>query len=392
MLDKYLQSKLDQLKAQQRYRTRRVIDSSQQPEQLVDGKKVISFCSNDYLGLANHPDVVAAFKKAADEFGVGSGASQLITGHTRIHHELETQLAEFLGRERVLLFSTGYMANLGVVSAITDRHDEIFEDKINHASLIDAAMLSRADLTRYQHCDYPQLDSLLKKSRAQHKLVISDAVFSMDGDIAELTQMAEVCNKNNSTLMIDDAHGIGVLGEQGRGTLDVQGMNQTDVPVLVGTLGKAFGTFGAFVAGSEDLIETLIQTARSYIYTTAMPAAIAAATLASLQLIKTESWRRENLFARINQFKNACNQLGIDVAESTTPIQPLIIGNDAQALAVSNALLDEGILVQAIRPPTVAENTARLRITFSASHSDQQVEQLVATLQQVLKKQVKQVS
>lgn len=390
MFEQQLQEKLAKLKAQHRYRARRVIDSPQQPRQIVDGKPVISFCSNDYLGLANHPDVVSAFKHAADEYGVGSGASQLINGHSRLHHELEDQLADFFGRDRVLLFSTGYMANLGVVSALTNRHDAIFEDKLNHASLIDAAMLSRANLARYAHQDVKQLNQLLSQSNAKLKLVISDAVFSMDGDITDLEQLVSISQKNDAVLMLDDAHGIGVLGEQGRGTLSMLGQTQQDIPIMVGTLGKAFGTFGAFVAGSEVLIETLIQSARSYIYTTAMPAAIAAATLASLKLVKEEEYRL-NLFSRINQFKQGCEQLDISLTESKTPIQPLIVGSDEQAVAISQALLDEGILVQAIRPPTVPEGTARLRITFSASHTEQQVNQLIESLHKIINGQIKKV-
>ena len=380
-----LKTRLQNLKQQCLYRSRRLIQTAQDVTLTVDGHSLINFCSNDYLGLANHSEVKQAFKNAVDTYGVGSGASQLVTGHQKPHHALEEELADFLGRERVLLFSTGYMANLGVVSALTERHDEVFEDKLNHASLIDAALLSRATLTRFPHNNIDDLFIKLKKSRANTKLAISDGVFSMDGDKADLNALIKTSNENDAVLMIDDAHGIGTLGENGRGIIDELDVSESNLPVLVGTFGKAFGTFGAFVAGSNELIETLINFSRSYIYTTAMPAAVAEATRASLKLIRNGGQRREDLQARITQFRDGCNQLGIMVTPKPrygnhSAIQPIIVGEAEQALQLSDSLQKHGLLISAIRPPTVPQNTSRLRITFSANHTIEHVEKLLNAL------------
>jgi len=375
-----LQKELEQRKAEHLYRSRKVLESPQSVEPIVDGKKVLSFCSNDYLGLANHPDVIQDFKKAADQYGVGSGSAHLVSGHSVEHHLLEEELAVFMGTERALLFSTGYMANLGVVSALCDRHDEIYEDKLNHASLLDAALLSRAKRFRYSHADMAQLENRLLSSEVKNKFIVSDGVFSMDGDLAPLDILTQLAKKNDATLMIDDAHGIGVLGERGRGVIEHFNLANIQVPVLVGTLGKAFGTAGAFVAGSEALIETLIQKSRSYIFTTAMPAAIAAATRKSLQMLEQESWRREKLQNLIIQFRKGATELGLNLVDSKTAIQPVIVGSSKQALTLSEKLFEKNILITAIRPPTVAEGSARLRITFSATHTEEHVDNLLAIL------------
>lgn len=366
------------------YRSRRIAETASDVRMHIDGKDCLVFCSNDYLGLAAHPQVRAAFINGAEKYGVGSGAAHLVTGHQHAHHALEEELADFVGRERALLFSTGYMANLAAVTALTDRHDAVFGDKLNHASLIDAAQLSEAKHIRYSHADAEALDARLNSSAATDKLVITDGVFSMDGDIAPLTELAASCDRHDAWLMVDDAHGLGVLGKQGAGTLEHFAMSDKDVPVLVGTLGKAFGTFGAFVAGSHDLVEILIQKARSYIYTTALPAAVAEASRASLKIIQTDSGRRQHLHALVQQFRDGAGQLGLPLLPSTTAIQPILVGEASDALAMSEALLAEGIMVSAIRPPTVAEGSSRLRVTLSAAHTQEDVNRLLSALESLL--------
>ncbi|MEN8169865.1 MAG: 8-amino-7-oxononanoate synthase [Pseudomonadota bacterium] len=373
--------KLAEREAQNLYRRRRINDGPQGPEQIVDGKKFLSFCSNDYLGLANHPDIVTAFKKGADDYGVGSGAAHLVNGHSRAHHALEEELAAFMGRPRALLFSTGYMANLGVVSALVGAGDTVFEDRLNHASLLDAGLLSRARLSRYHHRDASALASKLNASKAREKLIVTDGVFSMDGDIAPLPELAAAAKKHKAMLMVDDAHGIGVLGGQGRGSVEHFALGMDEVPVLMGTLGKGVGSFGAFIAGSEDLIEWLIQSSRPYIFTTATPPAVAEATRASLKLVQADGWRREKLQKLIQYFRKGAKQLGLELMDSQTPIQPLLIGDAGKAVQLSRQLEAHGILISAIRPPTVPENTARLRITFSAAHSEAQVDRLLDALE-----------
>ncbi len=379
-----LAAALQQRRDQHLYRTRRIVDSAQGPELLVDGRSVLSFCSNDYLGLASHPLVAQAMHRGLEQYGVGSGAAHLVSGHSRAHHALEEELADFVGRPRALLFSTGYMANLGAVSALLDRSDAVFEDRINHASLVDAGLLCGARLKRYAHGDTAQLDCQLAAGTARRKLVVSDGVFSMDGDLAPLPALADVCRRHDAWLMVDDAHGFGVVGPEGKGSVAHFGLAADDVPVLVGTLGKAFGTFGAFVAGGEALIETLIQQARTYIYTTALPPAIAEATRASLRLVREEDWRREHLRALVRRFRYGVSQLGLELPQSDTPIQPVILGDAGRAVEVSERLLELGILVTAIRPPTVPQNSARLRVTFTAGHSEAHVDRLLEGLVRAL--------
>jgi 8-amino-7-oxononanoate synthase len=350
---------------------------------MVDNKPMLSFCSNDYLGLANHPEVISALQQGAERWGVGSGASHLVSGHTSAHHALEEELAEFSGRPRALLFSTGYMANQGVISALLGRGDTIFEDRLNHASLIDGGLLSRASFKRFAHSDMEAVAQQMESQDSGEALVAVDGVFSMDGDIAPLPRLAEICTEKRAWLMVDDAHGFGVLGESGAGSLEQFGLGVDEVPILMGTLGKALGSFGAFVAGSEELIETLIQHSRSYIYTTALPPALAEATRASLRLVQSEGWRRERLQELIARFHQGVAEIGLPLMESTTPIQPIIAGSSEQALAWSSQLEKEGILVTAIRPPTVPEGSARLRITLSCSHSDEQLQRLLQALEQL---------
>jgi 8-amino-7-oxononanoate synthase len=366
------------------YRSRQVIDGPQGVEVRVDGTTYLSFCSNDYLGLANHPQIVAAFHRGLDEYGAGSGAAHLITGHSRAHQQLEEELAGFVQRPRALLFSTGYMANLGVMQALLGHGDRVFQDRSNHASLLDGARLSGARLVRYQHADISDLETRMHAANAGEYLLATDGVFSMDGDVAPLAELAGAAAQHAAWLLVDDAHGLGVVGPQGRGSVAQAGLGIDQVPILMGTLGKAFGSFGAFVAGSEELIDTLVQQARTYIYTTATPAAVAVATRTALQLVREEDWRREHLAALVQRFRAAAGQLGLGLCNSNTPIQPLLVGDAGTALQYSEALRGQGILVTAIRPPTVPAGTARLRITFSAAHSEAQVDRLLGALEKTL--------
>ncbi|HEY7378088.1 MAG TPA: 8-amino-7-oxononanoate synthase [Steroidobacteraceae bacterium] len=384
-----MRERLDDLRARDLYRRRHVVEDWPREDEgvvaIVDGARRVVFCSNDYLGLSHHPRIVAALREAAARYGVGSGASHLVTGHGIEHHALEEELAAFTGRERALLFSTGYMANLGVAAALVGRGDQVLEDRLNHASLLDAALLSGAHFSRYAHCDAGSVASKLAEPRPGATLVMTDGVFSMDGDVAPLAVLSETVRSARGWLMVDDAHGIGVLGARGRGTLEHFGLDAGRVPVLMGTFGKALGSHGAFVAGSTELIEYLIQRARTYIYTTALPPAIASATRAALRLVDAESWRREQLRARIDRFRSAATQAGIELSASSTPIQPIVLGGAAHAVAVSEALWERGFWVTAIRPPTVPDGTARLRITLSAAHRDEHVDQLVEALTEVLR-------
>ena len=378
-----LREALDKRRSEQLHRERLVLDGPQGAEVLVNGKRYLAFCSNDYLGLANHPAVIARFQQAANRYGLGGGASHMIIGHSRAHHELEEALATFTRRPRALLFSTGYMANLGVISALVGRGGLVCQDRLNHASLLDAGKLSGARVLRYRHADSEALTTRLSDSNAQRKLIVTDGVFSMDGDLAPLCALESVAKNNDACLVVDDAHGFGFLGEGGRGSISHWQLSIKQVPVLVGTLGKAFGTSGAFVAGSEELIETLIQFSRSYIYTTAMPPAIADATQVSLQILESESWRREHLTDLIKLFRDGCHAMGIPLIESMTPIQPILVGSVEKTLLVSRKLAELGILITAIRPPTVPRGEARLRVTFSASHSRRHVDYLLTALNQV---------
>jgi len=375
---------LEQIKRQGLYRQCRVVDSPQRVKLNVDGRSVVNFCSNDYLGLANHPEVVAAFQTGVNRYGVGSGSAHLICGHSYAHQALEEELAEFTGRERALLFSTGYMANLGLISALVGRNDTVLEDRLNHASLLDGGLLSRAQFKRYQHADSQSLQGLLADCHGR-ALIVSDGVFSMDGDLADLPRLSELAKQYQAGLMIDDAHGFGVLGATGGGITEHFGLSQEDVPILMGTLGKAFGTFGAFVAGPDDLIEFLIQKARTYVFTTASPPAVAEASRTSLQLLQNQGWRRDQLKHLIARFRSGAEQLGLRLMNSSTAIQPILIGDSQQASSISAALLERGFWVSAIRPPTVPVGTARLRVTFSAEHDEGQVDALLDALNTVAK-------
>jgi len=386
-LDSVLIDRLRQREEQQLIRKRRLLQSPQSVNATVDGKKVVNFLSNDYLGLANHPKIKEAAIEATKRWGAASGASHLVIGHQSVHHQLENALAEFTGRDRAVLFSSGYMANLGTINALVGKGDGVFLDRLAHASLLDGGRISQAEFHRFEHNDIADLESQLVGARSlDSKLVAVDGLYSMDGDTAPINDLAAVAKRNNAWLMVDDAHGFGVLGDTGRGTLEqCQVLSQDDVPILMGTLSKGLGGYGAFVAGSEHLIEWLIQRARNYIFTTALPPAVAAASLAALTLVTAEPERRDDLNKRIQQFRQGAFERGLVVSNSNTAIQPIILGDEAHTLTVAEQLADLGLLVGAIRPPTVPLGTSRLRITLNAEHSEAQVEFLLDSLARVLK-------
>tara|TARA_R110002072_G_scaffold1130_10_gene9486 strand:+ start:57182 stop:58378 length:1197 start_codon:yes stop_codon:yes gene_type:complete len=369
-------------------RKHQILESAQGVNIQVGGKPFLGFCSNDYLGLANHPEICEAAIKSIESYGLGSGASHLVIGHHLEHELLEKALAEFTGRDRAVVFSSGYMANLALISSLVNKSDLVLQDKLNHASLLDGGLLSGARFQRFLHKDMRSLEGYLTKFSQTPKidktLIVTDGVFSMDGDIARLDKMAKISRDYDALLMVDDAHGLGVVGEHGQGTIAAHGLSQEDVPVLMGTFGKAFGTSGAFVAGSEQLIEFLTQVARPYIYTTAIPPSVAAATRKSLELIKSADLSRQHLQALIAYFREKVSALGYTLMSSTTPIQPVVIGSSFQTMALAEFLKGKGILVGAIRPPTVPDKTARLRITLSATHSFAHIDRLLEGLAEAL--------
>lgn len=389
-LDDQLERSLQTRHQENLYRTRSVRQKSQGAFIQINNRQYLNFCSNDYLGLANHPEIISAAKNALDEYGVGSGASALITGHTKIHQQLEEELANFTNRSKVLLFSSGFAANVGVLSALVDQKDCLIMDKLCHASLIDGGKLSGAKLQRYHHLDTENLEYRLDQNSDQNRgqknnWVVTESLFSMDGDQAPLGKLSAVCEKYSANRYVDDAHGFGIYGGNGSGSLNAANLDEQQVSVMVATFGKAFGVSGAFVAGSETLIETLIQSARSFIYSTAMPPAIAAAVLKSLELVKSENWRREKLFDLVQYFREKASEQGIPLSENVHgPIQPVIIGESDRVLKISEQLVEKGIKISAIRPPTVPKGSARLRITFSASHEKKHVDSLVTVLSEVL--------
>lgn len=377
-----LTTSLAALAKRQLYRRRRTVEGPAGREVRVGGRTLLAFCSNDYLGLAADPRVAAAFRAGIDRWGAGAGASHLVSGHTSAHAELEEALADFTGRPRALLFGSGYAANVGTINALLGAGDHVFQDRLNHASLLDGGWLSRAGFNWFAHADVAGLEAGLAATvdSPRRKLVVTDGTFSMDGDLCPLAGLVAAAKRHGAWLMVDDAHGFGVHGAGGRGVVDPAVHGTDDVPVLVGTLGKALGTAGAFVAGSEVLVETLVQRARNYIYTTAMPPAVAVATLASLRIAREEEWRRDRLRELVARFRAGAAGLGLTLLPSATPIQPLLVGESAAALALSATLEARGILVPAIRPPTVPAGTARLRVTFSAAHEPADVDRLLAAL------------
>ncbi|CAB1369417.1 8-amino-7-oxononanoate synthase [Denitratisoma oestradiolicum] len=366
-------------------RHRRVLESPAGPRVTVEGRRLLSFCSNDYLGLAAHPELIAALAEGARGWGAGSGASALLGGHLVPHEALEQRLAGFLGLPRALTFTTGYLANLAVTPALVGRGDEVFADRLNHASLIDAVVLSRARHRRYPHNDSAALERLLKSSTARRKLILTDSVFSMDGDMAALDRLLVLAEEHDAWLVVDDAHGFGVLGQEGRGALSHFGLQASPRLVLMGTLGKAAGVGGAFVAGDERVVEWLISRGRSYVFSTAPPPALAAALLMSIDLIEAGEGRRQHLQALITRLRGGLAPLafrrGWRLADSAGPIQPLIVGDTGKALELSAHLERLGLWVPAIRPPTVPEGSSRLRISLSAAHGESDVDTLLAALE-----------
>jgi 8-amino-7-oxononanoate synthase len=350
----------------------------------VAGKPLLNFCGNDYLGLAHHPELIAAGSDALLKWGTGSGASHLICGHSELHEQLEHELAAAVGAESALVFSTGYMANLAIPQTFLDRHGLLVADKLNHASLLDAGKLCDAKMKRYPHLDVAAAETLLapsdEHSEVDQKLLVTDGVFSMDGDVAPVGQLKQICDQHDALLVVDDAHGFGVLGETGAGLLQQAGIAIKDNVLMMGTLGKTAGSFGAFVAGDAELIEALIQFARPYIYTTALPPAVAATSLAAIKIIREDSGRRQTLRNNVDYFRSTARQACLPISDSPTPIQPLLIGESTAALRISEQLHDAGIWVTAIRPPTVPAGSARLRITLSAHHTHADIDLLVQSL------------
>lgn len=368
-----------------RYRRLRTRSGEQGVSVIIDGKEMLSFCSNDYLGLAAHPTITKAFINAAETEGVGSGAAHLLSGHSYYHQQLEEALADFMGQQSVLLFSSGYQANLGVIDGLMSRGDVVIQDKLNHASLLDGGRLSTAKSWRYHHADMGSLQRRLRQTEdSDCRLVVTDGVFSMDGDLAPLQPLIQLTQKHQAALMVDDAHAIGVLGKHGRGSVEHWQVKAEHMPIVMGTLGKAFGTAGAFVAADKDVIETLIQQSRTFVYTTAQPAAVAAASLASLVLVRTENWRREKLQTLIEQFRKGAAELGLATMNSLTPIQPIMIGDDKKAIVIGQELESRGFLLGVIRTPTVPLGSARLRVTLSTNHTEQNIKQLLEALEDVI--------
>lgn len=370
-----------QIRDENRWRQRKLIGSAQQPMLMADDAWLTNFSSNDYLGLAAHPKLSEAASKAQEAWGVGAGASHLICGHSKSHHDLEVALASWLGAERVVLFSSGYMANMALCNALAGKGDLILQDRLNHASLIDGGKLSLADFKRYKHCDVDHAATRCESSNFAQLLLMTDGVFSMDGDVAPLAELKDLADHHQGILCVDDAHGVGVLGDLGRGSLSHYGLEPKDNVIMMGTLGKAFGVYGAFVAGDEVVIEHLIQTGRNYIYTTALPPLIPAAVSAGLDLIRA-GWSdlKGRLDRNIQLFNELAGEQGLPLAVSCTPIQPVLIGGERECLLISEKLLEDGFLVGAIRYPTVAKGAARLRVAISAAHTAQQIDALAQAL------------
>jgi len=348
----------------------------------IDDHERLTFCSNDYLGLAADPRLAEAMCAGARQYGTGAGAAHLINGHFTPHQRLEEELADWLGVASARLFSTGYMANLGVVGSLVGRGDTVIADRLNHASLVDAVQLSGARLSRYRHRDLDDLEARLSRARGE-RLILTDGVFSMDGDTAPLAELVELAERFDAWLVVDEAHAFGVLGEQGRGSFEAAGQVPGERVLRVGTLGKAFGTAGAFVAGAAEPLEVLLQRARTYLFTTAQPPAVAEASRAALPIVRSEGWRRERLQGLIRGFRDATAALtGLELMPSSTPIQPLVVGEASRAVGMAERLAQSGLLVPAIRPPTVPRGGSRLRVTFSAAHSEGYLRQPLLALQE----------
>lgn len=375
-------AEIEKRKAAGLYRSRRLMVGPHQPRMLADGQPLLGFCSNDYLGLASHPALVNSAREFLKKDGLGGASSHLICGHHQGHHLLEERLAAYTQRSSALFFSTGYMANVGVITALAGKGDTLFSDELNHASIIDGCRLSGATVKIYRHGDVEHLASLMAATEG-HKVVVTDGVFSMDGNIAPLKALADLCASNDALLVVDDAHGFGCVGPEGRGAVLAAGLSESQVPLVVGTLGKALGASGAFVAGPELLLDYLVQKARAYIYTTAMPPALARAAVVAVDLAEQGDDRRAHLQSLIARFRAKVDALGYELMPSATPIQPIMIGDAHRAMAISKALEERGLLVTAIRPPTVPAGQSRLRVTFSARHTHDDLDRLLAALAEV---------
>ncbi len=371
---------IDQRKKDGLFRVRKTLDSPQGSLVKIGDEEYLNFSSNDYLGLANNEVLKGAMIDAIHEFGLGAGSSQLVVGHLKPHQQLEKKLAAFLKRDAALIFPTGYQANLAIASVLIDSNTVVIQDKLNHASLIDAALLSNGKLVRYRHKDLKHLERVLEKYKNNKLIVMSDGVFSMDGDCAPLIEIADLCKTYNAMLVVDDAHGLGVLGDTGAGLPEELRLGQEQVPLLIGTFGKSFGLAGAFVSGDALYIEAFIQKARTYIYTTAMLPAVASTILCAIDVVANGKQPRKHLKNLIKHYKKMIDETGLEHNDSETHIQPFVIGESRATTALSNALLEDKILATAIRPPTVPKGTSRLRLSITAAHSEAQVTTLVRSI------------
>ena len=380
-MKKIIKKKINELKLSNKYRVRRVKDSGNSHIFVYKKKEYLSFASNDYLSLANDKRIISSAKKALDKHGYSTSSSALISGYSKSHFALEEELSSFLGQEKTLLFSTGYQANLGVIKSLVNRGGYIFADNLNHASLIDGSILSRANFKRYKHKDIDNLEELLEKTKSlENKLIISDSLFSMDGDFANLKKLKSKLNKHKATMLIDEAHSLGIFGKGGSGLLVESALNNKDDIFLTGTFGKSIGTFGAFFSGKKDVVDFVMQNSRGYIYSTSLPINTVEATRKSLKIIKKEDWRREKLFSLINYFKSNIKNLNLSVINSDSQIQALMVGSSKDALFISNELMKAGIYIPAIRPPTVEEGKSRLRISLTVDHSEKDISYLLNIL------------
>tara|TARA_B100001113_G_C21065611_1_gene603247 strand:- start:30 stop:1199 length:1170 start_codon:yes stop_codon:yes gene_type:complete len=380
-LKKIIKKKINELKLSNKYRVRRVKDSGNSHIFVYKKKEYLSFASNDYLSLANDKRIISSAKKALDKHGYSTSSSALISGYSKSHFALEEELSSFLGQEKTLLFSTGYQANLGVIKSLVNRGGYIFADNLNHASLIDGSILSRANFKRYKHKDIDNLEELLEKTKSlENKLIISDSLFSMDGDFANLKKLKSKLNKHKATMLIDEAHSLGIFGKGGSGLLVESALNNKDDIFLTGTFGKSIGTFGAFFSGKKDVVDFVMQNSRGYIYSTSLPINTVEATRKSLKIIKKEDWRREKLFSLINYFKCNIKNLNLSAINSDSQIQALMVGSSKDALFISNELMKAGIYIPAIRPPTVEEGKSRLRISLTVDHSEKDISYLLNIL------------
>jgi len=381
---KYISDELSKIKESGLYRELKAVENAQDTRIDIEGKTYLSFCSNNYLGLANHPSVIEAVKKAVDEYGWGACASRLVSGNMTLHEALEKEISRFKRKDAAIVFPTGYMANLGVISSLVSGGDLVISDKLNHASIIDGCRLSGADFRVYAHCNMEKLETILKKtSKYNRKLIVTDSVFSMDGDLAPLPDIVRIAKKYNAMVMVDEAHGTGVFGENGRGVVEYFNLDN-EVDVVMGTLSKAIGSLGGYVCGDDDLISYLRNKARPFMYTTALPPAVCAASIASINLIQEDPSLREALWNNVCCIKERLGLLGIDMISSQSQIIPLLIGDTQKAVDISKLLYERGVLIPAIRPPTVPANSSRLRMTVMSSHTQDDLESLFKVLKDVL--------